>query len=107
VLARIGSYIGYKYESKSLDELYSDILKFVQYGDPNGTAASVEYAELLSHIGTPTNDISEPLKVFIITVAELARVGDQNGFGLDLHGNNFMLGSDGTIVINDPWVSGE
>ena len=40
------------------------------------------------------------------TLWQLGRIARQGGFQLDLHDENFMLGSDGTIVISDPFFSG-
>jgi len=34
----------------------------------------------------------------------LAQIARKKGWGLDLHGGNFMLRKNGTPVINDPWV---
>jgi hypothetical protein len=45
-------------------------------------------------------------EMFVNTCAELALIAKKNGFYLDLHKDNFMLGSDGHIVINDPFFSG-
>ena len=42
------------------------------------------------------------------TIYDLGRVAKKIGLGnLDLHGGNFMLGSDGQIVISDPFYSGD
>jgi len=38
------------------------------------------------------------------TIHELAQIARKKGWGLDLHGGNFMLRKNGTPVINDPWV---
>jgi len=38
------------------------------------------------------------------TIYKLAQIANKKGWGLDLHGGNFMLRKDGTPVINDPWV---
>lgn len=40
------------------------------------------------------------------TLYELAAIADRGGFHIDLHDENFMLGSDGHIVISDPFFSG-
>ena len=45
-------------------------------------------------------------ELFVKTCSDLARIAKQQGFYLDLHADNFMLGSDGHIVINDPFFSG-
>ena len=38
------------------------------------------------------------------TVQQVKQFGKQHGFSLDLHGGNYMLRADGTIVVNDPFV---
>ena len=40
------------------------------------------------------------------TIEQLDKLADQKGYRLDLHGGNFMIGSDGEIVINDPFFTG-
>ena len=48
----------------------------------------------------------EGLELFVKTLADIIKIGNAKGFGIDLHGGNFMLGSDGTLVINDPYFTG-
>lgn len=43
------------------------------------------------------------LKLLAKTISDLKQIADQKGYILDLHMYNFMLGSDGEIVINDPF----
>jgi len=40
------------------------------------------------------------------TLYELGTIAERGGFHIDLHDENFMLGSDGHIVISDPFFSG-
>jgi hypothetical protein len=40
------------------------------------------------------------------TITELRKIAAKGGFFLDLHPGNFMLGSDGHIVISDPFFNG-
>lgn len=105
-LATIARYIDKFNKHKSQTDLYNEILSFVQEGESldQKNASSTDYAELLTHIGTPSKNIQKPVQIFIKTITDLSKLGDSYGFELDLHGNNFMFGSDGTIVINDPWV---
>lgn len=56
--------------------------------------------ELLSHLG------EDGLAELWRTIYELGQVAEHHGFVLDLHSGNFMLGSDGHIVISDPFFSG-
>jgi hypothetical protein len=44
--------------------------------------------------------------LFAQTVKQLSDIGRKKGYGIDLHSGNFMLGSDGEIVINDPFFTG-
>ena len=47
------------------------------------------------------------LKLLAKTISDLKQIAKSKGYILDLHGYNFLLGSDGEIVINDPFhVSG-
>lgn len=48
----------------------------------------------------------QQLMLFAQTVKQLATIGHKKGYGIDLHSGNFMLGSDGEIVINDPFFTG-
>lgn len=45
------------------------------------------------------------LKKFVATVDQIKKIGRGRGYDLDLSYNNFMFGSDGHIVINDPYTS--
>lgn len=44
--------------------------------------------------------------LFCKTIEQLAKLAQQKRYRLDLHAGNFMLGSDGEIVINDPFFTG-
>jgi hypothetical protein len=56
--------------------------------------------ELLTHLG------EDGLSHLWDTIYELGQIARKHGFVLDLHSGNFMLGSDGHIVISDPFFSG-
>lgn len=56
--------------------------------------------EMLSMLG------SEGFNKLWDTVYELGQIAKSGGFKVDLHGGNFMLGSDGHIVISDPFFLG-
>jgi hypothetical protein len=49
----------------------------------------------------------EELILFVKTIKDLAEIAKRKRYKLDLHRENFMLGSDGEIVINDPFWSGD
>lgn len=64
-----------------------------------------------------TNDYEDSHKLIMLlgtdglvklakTLDEVVKLGNKNGYRIDLHGGNFMLGSDGHIVINDPYWTG-
>lgn len=56
--------------------------------------------EMLTHLGM------KKFNLLWDTIHDLATIARNGGFRLDLHEGNFMLGSDGEIVINDPFWSG-
>lgn len=56
--------------------------------------------QVIMHVG------EEGLKKLWDTVTILKKVAKKNGYRLDLHQGNFMLGSDGTPVISDPFFMG-
>lgn len=56
--------------------------------------------QVIMHVG------EEGLKKLWNTVAMLKKVAQKNNYRLDLHQGNFMLGSDGTPVISDPFFMG-
>ena len=49
----------------------------------------------------------EELILFVKTIKDLAEIAKRKRYKLDLHRENFMLGSDGHIVINDPFFAGD
>lgn len=55
-------------------------------------------SKLLAQLG------EENLKKLFETVQQVIKYGKRHNYKIDLHGGNFMLGSDSQIVINDPWV---
>ncbi len=48
----------------------------------------------------------QEVKLLCKTIEQLAKIAERKDYGLDLHRGNFMLGSDGEIVINDPFFTG-
>lgn len=48
----------------------------------------------------------EEVKLFCKTIYNLYTIAKKNAYTFDLHQGNFMLGSDGEIVINDPFFTG-
>lgn len=58
-------------------------------------------AQLILYLGG-----EEPTKLLLNTIKQLSTLAKRKGYGFDLHSGNFMLGSDGHIVINDPFFTG-
>lgn len=56
--------------------------------------------QVMIHLG------KEGAKKLWDTVTKLKAVAKKNGYMLDLHDGNFMLGSDGTPIISDPFFMG-
>lgn len=56
--------------------------------------------ELFTHLG------KDGIKLLWTTIEKLRDMARRYGWQLDLHSGNFMLGSDGEIVISDPFWSG-
>ena len=57
-----------------------------------------EYAILEKKLGV------EGMPLMVSTLDELWKLGQSQGYHWDMHGGNFMQRSDGTPIINDPWV---
>lgn len=57
-------------------------------------------AELFTHLG------DDGFNQLWDTIYDLAKIADRENFNVDLHEGNFMLGSDGHIVISDPFFIG-
>lgn len=63
--------------------------------------SSIEAGKMLSLLGG-----EEQLQLFAKTVEDLSKLATAKRYRFDLHSGNFMLGSDGEIVINDPFFTG-
>ena len=57
------------------------------------------FNRLVMHIG------KNGVKKLWDTVFDIWRIGNRNGWELDLHMKNYMMRSDGSPVILDPWVT--
>lgn len=58
-------------------------------------------AQLILYLGG-----EEPTMQLLNTIKQLSILAKRKGYVFDLHSGNFMLGSDGHIVINDPFFTG-
>ena len=74
---------------------------------------SKKIAEVKSHIEKRVKDdqkfqymvsLIDDIDYFIDTLIDVIEYGESNGFTQYLHEGNFMLGSDGNLVITDPWI---
>lgn len=81
-------------EGKTFDEYLDDEIKSIEYHGDNVPPVA---EELMSYLG------EEGARLLYRTIAELATIAAKNELTLDLHFENFMLGSDGHIVISDPF----
>jgi len=78
-----------------LDDMIGDPDDDYNYNDV------ADYGPMLTLIGG-----EEGFYKFWDTLYQLGKIADRGGFHVDLHDENFMLGSDGEIVISDPFFSG-
>ena len=87
------------------DDFWSEATKPVSKNLPvwkqiRRTTRQETMQQVIMHVG------EEGLKKLWNTVVMLKKVAKKNGYRLDLHQGNFMLGSDGTPVISDPFFMG-
>lgn len=61
---------------------------------------NLQVEQLLSHLG------EDGFNKLWDTINDLSKVAKKNRLFLDLHSGNFMMGSDGEIVISDPFFTG-
>ena len=67
--------------------------------NPGHERFSEALPELMTHLG------EDGFKLLWKTMKDLSKIADHKGYNLDLHSKNFMLGSDGHIVISDPFFA--
>lgn len=60
-----------------------------------------QYRELMTHLGG-----EDKLKLLWDTIVALRKMTNDRTLFLDLHAGNFMLASDGHIVVSDPFFTG-
>lgn len=88
------------------NESFDDFWEFAtrtldpEYNYLNLTSRQNWMHQLIIHLG------EEGLHKLWDTIIMLKKVAQKNGYQLDLHSGNFMLGSDGTPVISDPFYMG-
>ena len=67
------------------------------------------YSKALDDVGTRKLIMllgEDGFKQLLTTMQKLERLAHRKGYVFDLHERNFMLGSDGQVVINDPFFTG-
>ena len=87
------------------DDFWSEATKPVSKNLPvwkqiRSTTRQETMQQVIMHVG------EEGLKKLWDTVVMLKKVAQKNNYRLDLHQRNFMLGSDSTPVISDPFFMG-
>lgn len=82
-----------------IDRYLSDRYEDGYDGDPDEEHASGADDTLFTHLG-------DNFDLLWDTIVDLKNIAKGNGIRLDLHEGNFMLGSDGEIVISDPFWCG-
>lgn len=98
ILEDLTSFVRLHGAAKGAEKFFNIMLDPI---DPKRTAARDAAAQVVMLLGG-----KEDLKLFARTVEQLGKIAHRKGYGFDLHGGNFMLGSDGEIVINDPFFTG-
>lgn len=81
--------------NRGINSFIDDYLdRHSEWGDKN----RLVYGELISLLG------EQGIRTLWKTISRLSVIANEQGLVLDLHGGNFMHGSDGQIVISDPFV---
>lgn len=105
--------------SDYLKMLVVDLVEVAKYSKSNPKTAYKKIATFANHnlldAGEPDDlDHKEVVKklggeqaayALLKTVYDVKKFGKQHDFNIDLHGGNYMQRSDGTIVVNDPFVA--
>lgn len=76
--------------------------KYDTVKDPIDSIESTDVGQLVDVLGG-----EEGVELFVDTIKKLKSISDAKNYRFDLHENNFMLGSDGHLVISDPFHAGE
>lgn len=92
-------------QNKKFDDFWSEATKPVSKNLPvwrqiRNMTRQETMQQVIMHVG------QDGLKKLWNTVTMLKKVAKKNDYRLDLHQGNFMLGSDGTPVISDPFFMG-
>jgi len=80
------------------DENIADLDELSDYVEDYFPGYAAGYQKLLKQLGP------KQMQLMLGTINRLYDIGNQKGWGFDLHAGNFMRRADGTPVIVDPWV---
>lgn len=91
-------------------EVVADLADYVDHSD-NPNIKNI-LMDLLDSEGLPgniehhVNQLGgiDAVTSLIKTIQQVMAFGMQHGFNIDLHGDNYMMREDGTIIVNDPFV---
>lgn len=80
------------------DENIAELDELSDYVEDYFDEYAAGYQKLLKQLGP------KQMQLMLGTINRLYDIGNQKGWGFDLHAGNFMRRADGTPVIVDPWV---
>ena len=83
----------------NLDTAFDELAKRRYYDEKTDTFGSFGVAKIIKFLGGP-----ERAKNLLETVRTVVKFGKKHGYNIDLHSGNYMQRSDGTTVVNDPFV---
>jgi len=89
-----------KYSKSNPKTAYKKIATFANHNLLDaGVIDDLDHKQVVKHLGGEREAYN-----LLKTVYDVKRFGKQHGFEIDLHGGNYMQRSNGTIVVNDPYV---
>lgn len=90
-----------KYSRSNPKTAYKKIANFANHNLLDaGEIDDLDHKEVVKRLGG-----EQAAYALLKTVYDVKKFGKQHGFNIDLHGGNYMQRSDGTIVVNDPFVA--
>jgi len=89
-----------KYSKSNPKTAYKKIATFANHNLLDaGVIDDLDHKQVVKHLGG-----EQAAYNLLKTVYDVEKFGKQHGFEIDLHGGNYMQRSNGTIVVNDPYV---
>jgi len=91
-------------KKNSVEKVIDDISNYSSHLTYGGNVADKDswLSEVITLLGG-----KEELILFVQTIKDLAEMAKRKRYRLDLHRENFMVTSEGEIVINDPFFAGD